>query len=200
MKFFDSGDIQDCRSVNSCKGNRFLKIWNWIDGTLLNTSFRRRQLLGAMVRLYWLWQCIWIAVLLFRLTSVQSYDSLFSLQGILDEWNGSFLVRLLFQAIQGSVNPMRVLTGSDTFGLVLTFLYMDSGLSAGETVWAGSLTALLVFVCTMAVKALHADSLLMAGDMLRIAGICGSAVILMLSAVLMYSFVCILWKTMDDIR
>ena len=177
-----------------------MKIWNWIDGTLLNTSFRRRQLLGAMVRLYWLWQCIWIAVLLFRLTSVQSYDSLFSLQGILDEWNGSFLVRLLFQAIQGSVNPMRVLTGSDTFGLVLTFLYMDSGLSAGETVWAGSLTALLVFVCTMAVKALHADSLLMAGDMLRIAGICGSAVILMLSAVLMYSFVCILWKTMDDIR
>ncbi|WP_276930632.1 hypothetical protein [Faecalibaculum rodentium] len=177
-----------------------MKIWNWIDGTLLNTSFRRRQILGAMVRLYWLWQCIWIAVLLFRLTSVQSYDSLFSLQGILDEWNGSFLVRLLFQAIQGSLNPMRVLTGSDTFGLVLTFLYMDSGLSAGETVWAGSLTALLVFVCTMAVKALHADSLLMAGDMLRIAGICGSAVILVLSAVLMYSFVCILWKTMDDIR
>lgn len=173
-----------------------MKIWNWIDGTLLNTSFRRRQILGAMVRLYWLWQCIWIAVLLFRLTSVQSYDSLFSLQGILDEWNGSFLVRLLFQAIQGSLNPMRVLTGSDTFGLVLTFLYMDSGLSAGETVWAGSLTALLVFVCTMAVKALHADSLLMAGDMLRIAGICGSAVILVLSAVLMYSFVCILWKTM----
>ncbi|WP_305180100.1 hypothetical protein, partial [Faecalibaculum rodentium] len=99
-----------------------MKIWNWIDGTLLNTSFRRRQILGAMVRLYWLWQCIWIAVLLFRLTSVQSYDSLFSLQGILDEWNGSFLVRLLFQAIQGSLNPMRVLTGSDTFGLVLTFL------------------------------------------------------------------------------
>lgn len=135
---------------------------------------------------FWTWQCLWIGILFLRMTGADSYDGLFALQSVLDEWNGSFLVRVLYSLIQGS-RWLPAITGMDVCGLLLTFLYFSAGLKKWEWIWGLSFVSTLVFAGLMAWSCFSLPSLMEVADRLRMTGIAGSAFILILLAFSVYS-------------
>lgn len=157
-----------------------MKIWTWTDRCFLSDESRRKTTLDLTVWVFWGWQCIWIGVLFWQMTGADSYDGLFSLQSVLDEWNGSFLVRLLFQEIQGTLQPASALDAADWAGIVLTVLKVSAGSSRTEKIWGGVFAGLIVFACIMALSCLSVSTLMEAAWRLRVTGMAGSAVILLL--------------------
>ncbi len=166
-----------------------MKIWSWTDRILFSTPERRKSTLSLFVQGFWIWQCIWIGVLFWQMTAAASYDGLFSLQSVLDSWNGSFLVCLLLQAVQGRVTLTGAVNGMDVSGLVLTGLLISAGLSRKEKLWTMVFAGLLILSGGTAASCFSAGSLQSVAGRLQILGYTGSAVIVCLLAISVYGFV-----------
>lgn len=77
-----------------------MKICRWIDRTFCDSYRKRLNTLSVLAGLWWVWECAWCLWLYGQMAFVSGYDGLFSLQPVLDAYNGCFLIRTLLKCVR----------------------------------------------------------------------------------------------------
>lgn len=153
-----------------------MRLFRFLDG-YFHTSEQRRNWLGLISSLIFLYSSFWTLLLLFRLFSLSDYDQLFALYGTLDVYRASIPARI---AMQVMVMPLvsawaliRVLQSALPWWFVLA-LVCGLVFMAGSKKrifcwdWLFAQACGCAFLCVGIVLALKAKSLLQGMEIMRL--------------------------------
>lgn len=150
-----------------------MKISNWIDRTFLDSRRKRILTLDIVVGIYWIWECLWCLALYAQMAKAGDYSSLFGLQGVLDEYNGCFLVRIILESVKAyRLRPFQ-LSGLDILMCIATFIVLVRKNTVVKDGLAAAFAGTFLLEGLFVMMGFEAGSLGQVASLLRWGGITG---------------------------
>lgn len=78
-----------------------MKIFNWID-SLFDTRRKRVLWLIVLAAIYWFWTDVWEILFFSKLTSLSGYESLFEFLQVMDRYDKTLLIRIIYSVVSNA--------------------------------------------------------------------------------------------------
>ena len=170
-----------------------MKIFNWID-SLFDTRQKRVLWLIVSVSIYWIWTAVWEIMFFSKLISITDYASLFDFLNIMDRYDKTVLIRIVFSVVSSSgltiKGILRSLSLLDVLFLMGTALVMLQTEAKIHKVWLGiTETGFLIGLMILLIMGFRSGTLAAVINILRYIGMFGIGVKLIQAGIILFDLI-----------